>query len=385
MKQVMAVLAAFAVSTLGLAQNSPASSGQAPTANSQQGSNFDLSGGYVRNYPKNTSLPYYNIVVDGMTLDTYGNAPSFSHLSTSGFADVSKYTYSASLTQGYTSFGGQLAQAAKTIKLPKDLPVLKDFNLVFGYDTQQNSINATAYVFEVEQARPFTFGFLSRGLADINGFAVFGFADEKLSQTTGKTGSAAPGTSSSTDQLGPTLRGMIGRQFIFGDTHTDSPTAKALVKYANDFKTLSSMSEAQTYFHANHSWKKYTDVAGHSDEGPALEALMSAFVAAKVKAKTEAITQGQWDFFWNDLMSHPGVQFNTDPTLVIWADGNARYALGQVQGNRLREIFSLNAKMYFKPGNNDMPYLQAQYLNGYQEATPTARSNVFQVLLGWSF
>ncbi len=381
------ILMAMAMPALSTAQTSSASvqstptaatppSTQAkPTADSQSGSNVDLSFGYTDNYAKKSSQMYYNIAVFGQTLDSYGQAPKFASLSTSGLADPSKYNYFLNATQGATTYGGQLLQAAKTLNLPKNIGVLRPFNLIIGVDTQLNSINSTTYVAGIEQAKPVTFSFLSSAFPEFNGYAVFGFADERLNQT-----AVGATTSSTTDQYGPTLRGILGRQFVGSKPKAKDPKVSAAFKVlAAQYKNVADMQRAVSTYSTSHS----TGITNPTPEQTtAFKGLLSAYESA-FRGDTPP-DQNAWDGALTKEQQNLDY-FEQSPFLVIWADGNARYALANVQGGRLRDVFSLNAKFYLDPDNANSSYIQAQYLNGFQEATPTARSNEFQVLLGIKF
>jgi hypothetical protein len=374
-------LAALSLTSVCRGQTpAPAPTSQATASSIAQGSTFDISAGFTNNFAKNTYQGYYNVAINGFTLDSYGTAPTFVKLSTSGLADVSKYSYFMNVTQGATTYGGQLLQAAKVFNLPQSIGALSNFNLVLGANTLTDSISSSTYTAGIEQAKPTTFEFLSSVLPGVNGYAVFGFGDERLSQAA-TAGSTATTT---TDQYGPTVRGIVGRQwFLLHRTYNDKTTENAINAYKADYSQVKDMKAVIDYrdAHRNDWQKNYTP----AQRVTALVALIDVYNTAARASNSAVPTQEKWDDAVTAELKLLQQWLVDVPDFVVWADGNARYALGDVQGGRLRSVYSLNAKFYFNPIDPNSPYIQAQFLNGFQEATPTARSNEFQVLLGFHF
>lgn len=364
---VSSIVTGFA--TLGLADTT------------DKGPKFEIKAGYSRDYVKRTEVKYYDIKAFGKTLFNQGSAPEFTDFAVGGLADVKGRPLFIRVERGLTDFGGSLLQGASTQSLDRYNAGLKDINFVLGVDAQLEALENTVYVAGLEYRPIFPISMLTK-TPPFPAFLTIGFAGQRTQDKAGNRD----------DQLQATFRGMAAKSFYFRDPAASRETENGRRRA---FPKVGDAAAAADIVAASEDADPYTKFVTPEVNKQAAQEVITKFTLLrdKIRNKKDAsgnfvnknaqVTQEQWDEYRKgEFLSGPP----KEPDLVLWVDFNARYQFSEPQsGSRKRIIWSANAKYVLNPGSDRSMFIQAQYINGFSEATATKRTNSFVVSLGFKF
>jgi hypothetical protein len=335
---------------------------------------LDVKLGYNRDYVGSKDAFYYNFSLLGKPLASSGTTPTFADYASGGLADVSARQYTLAVQRGQTVFGGTQLQAYDLTKLNRFVPALEDFNLVLGVDAQQGGSTGATYTAGAEYRPLDPAGILFGGKLRATSFLVFGAAYQNMQ----------PNGMPATESGSGTFRALISQTEYRSGRANKKSMQTDIQPYISDFDTVGKMASLLKKFDVAKSdphdpnYSNPNAVVGpDAGEQGVFDKVRDKYVALLLANK--APTDAQWIQFLNtDFYTGPGT-----PDAVLWADGNGRYAFNAVPGGRYRAIYSLNVRYYLHPEKDSSAYLQVQYLNGFSEAAPTARTNALVALLGF--
>lgn len=344
--------------------------------------NFDVKFGGSHNYSAGKSNGYYDISVFGQAFGSSGSAPKFGNYSAGGLADVTSRPFFFGAGRGLTQFGGSKLKGFNTTPLGKIfpglgkqqfVPGLRDFNLVLGTDVQLESFYSNSYVFGLEYRALPVFDWLPTrkgALPFISSFVRFGLQGERQVQNGGGTREQAAGT----------VRALVGKTlFLRRDNEVSGASSEEqlqLTKFYSDYDEVTEMRALGDLVRKTHD---FSAVPSERQE-------LAKHLLAKFKAFVMAKERDPSDQEWRSELSEAFVIPRMAPDLALWADANGSYSLSkETVGQRFRFIFSANAKLYLRSWGLGDSYLQLQYVNGYELATPTARTNAVLALVGVKF
>lgn len=308
--------------------------------------------GYTRDYTKLTEAKYYDIKLFGHKLANQGSEPTFTDYAQGGLADVSDRGLFLSVERGLTNLGGSLLKGFSAQPLERFNKELKDFNFVFGVDAQLESLQNTVYTAGLEY-RPI-FPFARVDAVPIVGFFAMGASGQRTIDQAGNRN----------DQFQGTLRGGVAKTFYWSK-------GSAIREVSKEFRDI------------NYVREHLSEVDTNKEP---FKSIAARYVRVRDELKKDDPSREPTQDEWNRALQQEFfTQIPDEPDLTLWVDFNARYALSDVSGARHRAIWSANARYVLNPGQDKTLYIQAQYVNGFSEASASARTNCFILSLGFRF
>ena len=330
----------------------------------------DIKLGGSQDYVGSKSVGYYNVAVFGHTLGSSGSEVKFGDYAAGGLADVTQRPYFLSLQRGLLNVGGSQLKAYNVNPIKQFVPALRDWNIVLGVDAQVDALQNTTYTAGLEYRPLFPLSGITEkyeGGAPIpvlSNFLVFGASGQRSVANNGQA----------TGQYQLTARAWVGRSFYIGHAAKDAHQnrIKSLLKEnRSDYDTVAKVMKA------------FKDLANINDADlKDLVMYLHARIDTTHVYENRVPTQSEWDTVLNDTV----VLGSGKPNLVVWADGNGRYAFSSSHvGGAFRDIYSLNFKFLLDSSNKLDKYVQVQFVNGFTELNPGKRVNSLVWLAGVSF